>query len=239
MLSQAESIFRKIRGCAGRDSRENDVTDTPSPCPSPRAIHISDAKRSPTRPPRRPGVEMQFLNIIVVKATGAPDFKKLYTETPTQITFATATSIMSLLNRLARYQIQWAAPSCKHACLVYTYDASSKESWDEVIALDNSMRSRCKDGVRPFLATVFAGMDKGKTEVDGEATVSHAEAEEFVTQQDCRSLRFSPYTGDGVCEAIGSLVELAHGTRDQYTLDQKGYPQRLKRARAMEGLFPS
>ncbi|PKX97290.1 uncharacterized protein P174DRAFT_501897 [Aspergillus novofumigatus IBT 16806] len=106
-----------------------------------------------------------------------------------------------------------------HFCLVFTYDASSRESWDEMVAACERLRSRCEeDGVLPFLATMIVAMGEG----EGEAAVSHAEAEAFATQQDCLFIKISPVTGRGIGDAVGSLVELAHGARDQYPMDQEG-----------------
>lgn len=68
----------------------------------------------------------------------------------------------------------------QHVCLVFAYDASSRESWDEMVAACERMRSRCEDGVLPFLTTMIAVIG------EGEALVSHAEAKAFATQRDCR-----------------------------------------------------
>jgi hypothetical protein len=125
----------------------------------------------------------------------------------------------------------------QHVCLVFTYDASSSESWDEIVAACERMRSRCEDGTLPFHATMIAAMGEGEGE--GEAAVSHAEAEAFATQRDCRFVKFSPTTRRGTCDAVGSLVKLAHGARDQYAIDQAGYTQRYKRAKAFQPLFSS
>jgi hypothetical protein len=121
----------------------------------------------------------------------------------------------------------------QHICLVFTY-ASSRESWDEMVTAYERMRSQCKDRVPPFLATMIIAMGEG----EGEAPVSHAEAEAFATQRDCLFVKVSPTTGRGICDAVSSLVELAYGARDQYTMDQKGKTQRYKRAVATSALFP-
>jgi hypothetical protein len=84
---------------------------------------------------------------------------------------------------------------------------------------------------------MIAAMVKG--ECEGEAAVSHAEAEAFATQRDCRSVKLSPVTGRGTYNAVGSLVEPAHGAHDKYTMDQAGYTQRYKRAKAFQALFSS
>lgn len=128
----------------------------------------------------------------------------------------------------------------QHVCLVFTCDASSRESWDETVAACQGMRSRCeKAGVRPFLATMIAAIREGEGQGE-EAAVSHAEAEAFAaTQLDCHFVGFSSATGRGICDAVGSLVERAHGARDQYAMDQGGYAQRYKRAQAFQTLFPS
>jgi hypothetical protein len=123
----------------------------------------------------------------------------------------------------------------QHVCHVFTYDASSRESWDEMVAACERTRSRCEDGVLPFLATMIAAMGEG----EGGAPGSQAEAEAFATQRGCFFVKVSPSTGRGICDAVGSLVELAHGARDQYTMDQEGYTQRYKRAEAFQALFAS
>ncbi|KAJ6140118.1 hypothetical protein N7471_006604 [Penicillium samsonianum] len=74
---------------------------------------------------------------------------------------------------------------------------------------------------------------------EGEALVSHAEAKAFATQRDCRFVKFSPATRRGICEAVSSLVELAHGARDKYAMNQEGYTQRYKRAEALQALSPT
>jgi hypothetical protein len=97
------------------------------------------------------------------------------------------------------------------------------------------MRSCCKDVVHPFLAIMIAAIGEG----DSEFPVSHAEAEVFATQRDCLFIKVSPTTRRGICDAVGSLVKLAYGARDQYTTDQKDFPQRYKRANAIVALFPA
>lgn len=49
-----------------------------------------------------------------------------------------------------------------------------------MVAACERMRSRCEDGVLPFLTTMIAVIG------EGEALVSHAEAKAFATQRDCR-----------------------------------------------------
>jgi hypothetical protein len=134
---------------------------------------------------------------------------------------------------LARYSAMLSL--YQHIPLIFTYDASSRESWDEMVTVYESMRSRCKDGIHPFLAIMIAAMGEG----DGEFPVSHAEAEAFAAQRDCLFVKGSPTTGRGLCDAVCSLVELAYGARDQYTTDQKDSPQRIKRANAIAALFPA
>jgi hypothetical protein len=121
----------------------------------------------------------------------------------------------------------------QHICLVFTYDASSRDSWDEVVAAYERIRNRYKDGVLPFLTIMIAAID------EGEASVSHAEAEAFATQRDYLFIKFSPTTGRGICDAVGLVVGLAYGARDQYTMDKKGYAQRYKRGETLQALFRS
>jgi hypothetical protein len=96
-----------------------------------------------------------------------------------------------------------------------------------------SIRNRCGDGALPFVATMIAAMG------EGEALMSYAEAEAFATQRDCLFVKLSPINGRGICDAVGSLVELVHSARDRYATDQEGHTQRYKRGEALQALFPS
>jgi hypothetical protein len=100
-----------------------------------------------------------------------------------------------------------------------------------MVAACERLRSRCEDGVLPFLATVIAAMG------EGEAPVSHVEAEASATQRDCLFVKFSPATGRGICDAVGSLVELAHGARDQYAIDQEGYTHEVQEGGGISGII--
>ncbi|KAF7157805.1 hypothetical protein CNMCM6106_003934 [Aspergillus hiratsukae] len=257
MLSRARIMFRKLRGSGSRSSRGSEpvpsaaamIAESETVDPSPRAIHISDVRRSPTKLPCKRG--KQSMSIIVMNAEGAADYLHLYRLLqrekdygcefdPTDefdtdyfcdgyvynVCFEPPSGLASRSAYLCLFQ---------HICLIFTYDASSRESWDEMVTAYERARSRCEDGVLPFLATMIAAMGEG----EGEAPVSHAEAEAFATQRDCLFVKVSPTTGRGICDAVGSLVELAHGARDQYTTDQKGHTQRYKRAEALGTLFPS
>ncbi|KAL4862385.1 hypothetical protein BDV12DRAFT_178886 [Aspergillus spectabilis] len=253
MLSRARIMFRNLRA---RSSRGSDPAPSASATtaesetvdPSPRAMHISEARRSPTKLSSKPGSKTQHVFIMVANAKGAADSPHLYTllmrETDSNEFDPTGDFETDYLCDGHRYNVTFIPPPTapwsysaylslmQHICLVFTYDASSKESWDEMVAACERIRSRCEDGVLPFLATMIAAMG------EGEATVSHAEAEAFATQRDCLFVKFSPTTGRGVCDAVGSLVELAHGARDQYTVDEAGFPQRYKRAHTIQALFP-
>lgn len=76
----------------------------------------------------------------------------------------------------------------QHVYLIFTYDALSSESWNEIVTAYEKMRSCCQDGPLPFHAAIIAAMDEG----EGEAGVSHAEAETFASQRGCRFAEFSP-----------------------------------------------
>jgi hypothetical protein len=86
MLSQARTIFRKLRGSNSRSSRGNEPAPSAAATtvesgivdPSPRAIHVSDAKRSPTKLPRKAYSDAQSITMIVVDTKGATDYWKLY-----------------------------------------------------------------------------------------------------------------------------------------------------------------
>ncbi|KAJ5876032.1 uncharacterized protein N7529_001616 [Penicillium soppii] len=255
-------MFRKLRG---RGSHGNELapssalattTESEPVDPPPHAIHMSDLSRSPTKLPRKPGSDKQSMNIIVANAKGAAGYSDLYRllqrekdcwEFDPTHDFDTDYLCDGYL-----YTVYFIPPPSnagsrtayltlmQHVCLVFTCDASSRESWDETVAACQGMRSRCeKAGVRPFLATMIAAIRECEGQGE-EAAVSHAEAEAFAaTQRDCRFVGFSPATGRGICDAVGSLVERAHGARDQYSMDQGVYAKRYKRAQAFQALFPS
>ncbi|GFF27609.1 conserved hypothetical protein [Aspergillus udagawae] len=219
MLSQARIIFRKLRGSSSRGSRGSRGSEPASSAPamtaesetvnpSPRAIHISDVRQSPTKLSFKPSSNSQSMFIIVANAKGTADSSLLYRPS---------------------------SPLPHAACLPRLH----VQCFIEGIVGRSSCRLRedaqpLQDGVLPFLATMIAAMCEGEGE--SEAAVSHAEAEAFATQRDCRFVKFSPTTGR---DAVGSLVELAHRARDQYTMDQAGYTQRYKRAKAIQALFSS
>jgi hypothetical protein len=128
-----------------------------------------------------------------------------------------------------------------HLCLVLTYDASSRESWDEVVATCKRMHICCDDGVLP-LPAMIAAMGKGP--------VSHEEAGSLASQWGCLFVKLSPVTGPGVSDAIGLLVKIADSARDQCPTHQDNFrsdledPQRVayekrnrKRSEAIQGLF--
>ncbi|GFG26049.1 conserved hypothetical protein [Aspergillus udagawae] len=259
MLSQARIIFHKLRGIGSRGSRGSKpapsapamTAESETVSPSPHAIHISDVRRSPTKLPLKPWSDTQSMCIIVVNAKGAADYLKFYTLLQIEKDYGyldpTDDFNIDYLCDGYKYNVCFTPPPSdsgstlaylclfQHIPLIFTYDASSRESWDEIVTAYERMRSRCKDRDFPFLATMIAAMDEG----EGEAAVSHAEAEAFATQRDCRFVQFSPRTGRGTCDAVGSLVELAHGARDQCTKDQAGDTQRYKRTKAIEALFSS
>ncbi|KAL4736833.1 hypothetical protein BDV11DRAFT_210964, partial [Aspergillus similis] len=261
MLSHTRIMFRKLRGIGSRGSRGSEAApsapamtaDSKTISPSPRAIYISDVRRSPTKLPRKPGFNAQSVSIIVANAKGATNSVDLYRLLQREKGHGefdpTGDFETDYLCDGCVYNVRFVSPPSdpgssladlclmQHVCLVFTYDASSSESWDEIVAACERIRSRCEDGALPFLATMIAAMAEGEGE--GEAAVSHAEAEAFETQRDCRFVEFSPATGRGTCDAVGSLVGLAHGARDQYTTDQAGYTQRYKRAKAFQALFSS
>ncbi|KAL4974460.1 hypothetical protein BDW66DRAFT_152873 [Aspergillus desertorum] len=121
----------------------------------------------------------------------------------------------------------------QHVCLVLTYDASSRESWDKLVAVSEGMRGRSEDGVLSpyhFLATAIVAMGEGEGE-EGPMSMSQGEAEAFATQRNCLFIEISRRTGRGVCDAVGSLVEWAHGARGQYPMDQECEPRGIRRRR--------
>ncbi|KAL3487268.1 hypothetical protein BJX62DRAFT_241197 [Aspergillus germanicus] len=130
----------------------------------------------------------------------------------------------------------------QHVCLVLTYDASSWESWDQIVAVCERMRGRCKDGVLPYFATMIAAaVDEGIGEegigVGESPGLSRVEATAFAAQRGFYFVEFSLITGRGICDTVGSLVELANGVRDQYTMKKDGEAQRYKRAQEIMTVF--
>jgi hypothetical protein len=77
-------MFRKLRGIGRRDSEPAPsappaTTAESEPVnPSPRAIHISDVRRSPTEQPRRRGYDIQPVSLFVANAKGAVGAVDLY-----------------------------------------------------------------------------------------------------------------------------------------------------------------
>ncbi|KAF4157640.1 hypothetical protein CNMCM6069_005414 [Aspergillus lentulus] len=256
MLSHARVIFRKLRSSGRRSSRGSEpapsaratAAESETVDPSPRAIHISDVRQSPTNLPREP--RSTSMSIIVANAKGAADSMGLYRlllrekgygeydPTDDYTTDYFCDGYLYNISFTSPRDLWWGGTAylclLQHLCLIFTYDASSRESWDEMVASCERWRSRCEeDGVLPFSATMIAAMGEG----EGEPAVSHAEAEAFATQRDCLFVKVSPTTGRGICDAVGSLVELAHGARDQYPIDQKDHTKRLNRLEALLILF--
>jgi hypothetical protein len=84
MLSHTRILFRKLRGISSRGSRGSEpapsapATTAESETFNPRAIHISDVRRSPTKLPRKPGIKAQSVSIMVKNAKGASNSVDLY-----------------------------------------------------------------------------------------------------------------------------------------------------------------
>ena len=73
-------MFRKLRISGSKPAPSAPATTVESKTvdPSPRAIHISDVRRSPTKLPRKPGSDPQSISIFVANAKGAADSSYLY-----------------------------------------------------------------------------------------------------------------------------------------------------------------
>ncbi|KAG2009188.1 hypothetical protein GB937_007965, partial [Aspergillus fischeri] len=255
ILSHAMNIFRKLRGKASRSSRGKEpapsapatIAESKSvnPSPPPGAMHISEVKRSPTLRSsiRKPGSETQFITIMVANAKGAADYLRLYRLLQRETDYGSEFDLTGdyetdYLYDGYIYNVRfvsvpdptgpWAANLAVH------HHAACLSCFD-------GMRSRSEDGVLspyPFLATVIVAMGEGEGEgEEGPMSVSQGEAEAFATQRKCLFVEVSRRTGRGVCDAVGSLVERAHGARGQYPMDQEGEPQRYKRAQVLKALF--
>ncbi|KAL3464511.1 hypothetical protein BJX64DRAFT_254491 [Aspergillus heterothallicus] len=245
-------MFRSLCCSASRSSRASKSEPVESKVVgiSTRAIHISEVKRLGIQLPRWPFPGLQPLALIVVNAKGAVDywhfFELLQREKRYGELDPTCDSDTDYLCGDHLYNVRFehsGVPAVslalfsmvQHVALVFTYDASSRQSWDEMVAAYEDICSRSEDGVLPFLVTMIAAMDGG--EAEAVPVVSHAEAEAFATQRGCQFDKFSPSTGSGICDAVGSLVELAHGARDGYGMDDQGNAARYKRAQALKALF--
>ncbi|KAL4907093.1 hypothetical protein BDW74DRAFT_150199 [Aspergillus multicolor] len=258
MLSRARRVLRKLRG-GSRSSRDSEPA-LPTPATTPNsepvepphpAIHMSDAKRLPSEYTIKPRSILGYihLEILVANAKGAPDNHGLYMllmrEKDGNIFDPYCNYETDFFYDSYIYQVgfmqgpsgDWPYTAMleafQHICLVFTYDASSRASWDETVAACERLHSRCRDKVLPFLAVVIAAMDKG----EGEPSVAHEEAEAFARQRNWRFIKVSPVTGRGLCDPICSLVELAHPARNQHILHEQGRPQRRERALAIAALF--
>ena len=75
-----------------------------------------------------------------------------------------------------RWLAELALDHSNHFSLILTYDASSMESWDEMVASYEDFRSRNEDKVIPF-PVIVAAM--------GQGAVSPEEAEKFVRDRSC------------------------------------------------------
>ncbi|KAL3488022.1 hypothetical protein BJX62DRAFT_240502 [Aspergillus germanicus] len=257
-----------------REAAENDESNTvnapASSSAPPRAMHISEVKRSPhlVSIKRMANSETQSIAVMVAHAKGAADYLGLYNLLQRETKYGsefdpTGDSETDYVCDGHMYNVRfthapdatglWAAnlamlTMMQHVCLVWTYDASSssgaRESWEELVAVCEGLRGRSEDGVLtpfPFGAVVIVAMGEesdGHDEGEGEApAVSAAEAEAFATQRGCLFVKVSPRTGRGMCDAICSLVERAHGVRGEYRMDKDGEPKRYKRAQVLKALF--
>ncbi|KAK4038546.1 hypothetical protein C8A01DRAFT_37526 [Parachaetomium inaequale] len=252
MLPRVGSMFRRRRRGGSKPGPSPPLTtgetDNPSP---PRAIHTSDPRPSSFK--LRP-VDSQSIFVSVVNAKGGTNYQRLYwllgreKEQGYEFDGYDEYDTRYLCDGYD-YEVNFHPPSAsygtaylcfmQHVCLVFTYDASSRESWDETVAAYERMRSQCEDGVLPFVGTMIAAM--------GEGPVSYEEAEAFANQRGSLFVKFSPVTGQGLGNAVGSLVEQAHAVRDQQTADTDGLRSEepgstasrklLKRAEAIQALF--
>ncbi|KAF9885581.1 hypothetical protein FE257_012787 [Aspergillus nanangensis] len=249
-----------------REAADNDASDTMNAALSssvpPRAMHISEVKRSPhlVSSIRMANTKTQSITVMVAHAKGAADYLGLYTLLQRETKYGsefdpTGDSETDYVCNGHMYNVrftpmpgatgQWATnlamlTMMQHVCLVLTYDGSSssgaRESWEELVAVYERLRGRSEDAVvtpRPFGAVMIVAMGEESEAPAGSA----AEAEAFATQRGCHFVQVSPRTGRGVCDAIGSLVERTHGARGEYHMDKDGEPKRYKRAQMLKAMF--
>ncbi|KAL4816731.1 hypothetical protein BDW67DRAFT_175341 [Aspergillus spinulosporus] len=238
-------------------------SESVNPFPPPRAQHISEVKRLPAllSSIHKTGSGMQSITVMVASAKGAADYLRLYrllqretnygSEFDPTDDFDTDYLCDGYIYNVRFISAQgpngsWATcPALltimQHVCLVLTYDALSRESWDELVAVCEGLRSRSETGVLspyPFLGTMIVAMGEGEGEgEEGPMSVSQEEAEAFATQQNCLFVRVSSRSGRGICDAVGSLVERAYSARGQYSTDQEGELQRYRRAQVLAALL--
>ena len=88
------------------------------------------------------------------------------------------------------------------------------------------------------MIVAIGGGSDGHARGEGDAPmVSAAEAEAFANQRGGLFAQVSPKTGHGVCDAIGALVQRAHGARGEYRMGQDGEPKRYQRAQMLKAMF--
>ncbi|KAK4096835.1 carbohydrate-binding module family 24 protein [Parathielavia hyrcaniae] len=106
------------------------------------------------------------------------------------------------------YSARWTSGGHQSVTLIFTYDASSRQSWDEVAARYTEIRWRCENmGVR--FPTMILAMDDGFQE-----PIFREDAKAFASRWACLFTEYSPTTGRGLCDAFTSLVEQMHNARD-------------------------
>ncbi|KAL2126619.1 hypothetical protein VTI74DRAFT_526 [Chaetomium olivicolor] len=114
-----------------------------------------------------------------------------------------------------------------HLNLIFTYDASSKASWDEIVASYEAVRRGCENNAIPFTTMLLAM---------GEGLVSRGEA--FASQRGCRFAQYSPTNGRGLCGALASLVEDAYDAQAISPRDPASFRSAANSvAKAVSGLF--
>jgi hypothetical protein len=101
-----------------------------------------------------------------------------------------------------------------HVNLVFTYDAASRQSWDETAANNDDIRGRCENGSVPFTTLLLAM---------GLPDAPIPEAAAFARERGCLAAEYSPIDGRGVCTALASLVEHAHAAGTKSTLDSRPF----------------
>ncbi|KAL3476672.1 hypothetical protein BJX99DRAFT_258220 [Aspergillus californicus] len=237
-------MFRELRVRISRGSRGSDPAPSApamtAETPPPRAIHTSDDKRSPTEIPHQP-YSVRQMEIIVVNAKGAADYSRIddeYNYLDPTCTLGTDYLCDGYIYHVYFGGLHSASykalcDQMQNICLMFTYNDSSRDSWDETVATCERLHRCFQNAVIPFLPTMIA-MGEG----EGETTVPQEEAEAFAKQHDYLFVKFTPRTGRGVRDAVALLVETVHGAPDQYTMDEKGSDKRRKRTAALQALFP-
>jgi hypothetical protein len=123
------------------------------------------------------------------------------------------------------YQIEFAhelhcVPFLSGFGIVFAYDILSKESWEEVVRLHDTVSHELGDKIS-LVQVLVLGL---KADLDGQGKrVPRVKAEAFARAYGYRYTECSARTGKGAYDALGSFVEHVHSTSIRYRGDLQGW----------------